>query len=234
MDPNVPLVIPEVNLEHLNLVHYQRTAGRIITNPNCSTIGLVMSLKPIADLFGIEEIHVVTMQALSGAGYPGVSSLDTADNIYPYINGEEEKITTESRKILGNLNNGSIELAPFDIFAQCNRVPVVDGHLLSVFVKTKKPADVEQIKKAINNFQPLKGINLPSAPEHPLVYLPQKDSPQPRLHRNIGNGMTVCVGQLAQFSDHSLRFLALVHNTIRGAAGCAILNAEAYEVAVAT
>ncbi|WP_018963791.1 aspartate-semialdehyde dehydrogenase [Coprothermobacter platensis] len=229
MDDNVPLVIPEVNYQHMSIVQSQHTNGKIITNPNCSTIGLVMALKPIADLFDIEEVHVVTMQALSGAGYPGVSSLDVVDNVYPYINGEEEKIMTESKKILGNLNNGSIKPALFDIFAQCNRVPVVDGHLLSVFVKTKKPADVEQIKGAINNFQPLKTFNLPSAPEHPLVYLSQKDTPQPRLHRNLGRGMTVSVGQLTQFSERSLRFLALVHNTIRGAAGCAILNAEMYE-----
>jgi len=231
MDSNVPLVVPEVNWQHLSLARSQTTPGVIITNPNCSTVGLVMALKPVADLFGLEEVNVVTMQALSGAGYPGVASLDIVDNVIPHINGEEQKLTSEPLKILGNYNEheGAIDFAPFEIYAQCNRVPVVDGHLLSVFVKTKEKVTITALIDAINNFQPLKSFNLPSAPEKPLIYLPQSDAPQPRVHRNLGGGMTVSMGQLAQYSERSLRFLALVHNTIRGAAGCAILNAEMYE-----
>jgi aspartate-semialdehyde dehydrogenase len=149
----------------------------------------------------------------------------------PYISNEEEKLTSEPLKILGTLsNNGAgLSFANFDIYAQCNRVPVVDGHLLSVFVKTKAKLDIDGIKDAIDKFEPLKALHLPSAPQKPLVYLQEKDAPQPRLHRNLGSGMTVSIGQLKQLSDDSVRFLALVHNTIRGAAGCAILNAEAYE-----
>ena len=231
MDAKVPLVVPEVNWQHLSLARCQTTPGVIITNPNCSTIGLVMALKPIADLFGLEELHVVTMQALSGAGYPGVPSLDIMDNVLPHISSEEEKLTSEPLKILGSIDQrrGTIDLASFNIYAQCNRVPVVDGHLLSVFVKTKEKVSITALIDAINSFQPLKSFNLPSAPERPLVYLPQIDAPQPRLHRDLGGGMTVSMGQLVQYSDRSLRFLALVHNTIRGAAGCAVLNAEMYE-----
>ncbi len=231
MDERVPLVVPEINWQHLSLTRSQNTTGVIVTNPNCSTIGLVMALKPVADLFGIEEVHVVTMQALSGAGYPGVPSLDIMDNVLPHISSEEEKLTSEPLKILGSVDQlkGTIDFASFSIYAQCNRVPVVDGHLLSVFVKTKKKVSVSALIDAVSNFQPLKSFNLPSAPEKPLVYLPQIDAPQPRMHRDLGGGMTVSLGQLVQYSDCSLRFLALVHNTIRGAAGCAILNAEMYE-----
>lgn len=230
MDENVPLLVPEVNLEHIKLVEKQRTKGRLITNPNCSTIGLVMALKPILDLFGIEFVSVVTMQAVSGAGYPGVASLDILDNVIPYIKNEEEKMCTEPKKILGKLEETGLNFAQFEIVAQCNRVPVQDGHMLSVYVETCERASLDKLVRSIENFKPLKNYNLPTAPECPLVYLPHRDAPQPRLHRDLGGGMTVSMGRLVQVSERSIRFVALVHNTIRGAAGCAVLNAEVYEL----
>lgn len=230
MDQNVPLMIPEVNLDHLNLIDYQTTPGKIITNPNCSTIGLVMALKPIMDRFGIQQVHVVTMQAISGAGYPGVASLDILDNVIPYIKNEEEKIMTESKKILGSFRSDHIEFADFDIQAQCNRVPVQDGHMLSIFVETSQKTCVEDIIKSFEEFRPLRNMNLPTAPQRPLIYLSEQKSPQPKLHRNLGNGMSVSIGRLVQISEKRFRFVALVHNTIRGAAGCAILNGEVYEL----
>ncbi|MEN3007598.1 aspartate-semialdehyde dehydrogenase [Pseudothermotoga sp.] len=229
MDENVPLLVPEVNLEHIRLVERQKK-GRLITNPNCSTTGLVMVLKPIMDLFGIEFVSVVTMQAVSGAGYPGVASLDILDNVIPYIKNEEEKMCTEPKKILGKLGEAGLNFAQFEIVAQCNRVPVQDGHMLSAYVETCEKVKLEKFVKFIEDFKPLKSYHLPTAPEHPLMYLPYKDAPQPRLHRDLGKGMTVSVGRLVQVSERSLRFVALVHNTVRGAAGCAVLNAEAYEL----
>ncbi|MGB9820231.1 MAG: aspartate-semialdehyde dehydrogenase [Pseudothermotoga sp.] len=230
MDENVPLIVPEVNLDHLDLIHNQTTKGKIVTNPNCSTIGLVMPLKPIFDRFGIRQVHVVTMQAISGAGYPGVASLDILDNVIPYIKNEEEKIMTESKKILGSFKQNRIEFAEFDVQAQCNRVPVQDGHMLSVFIETDQQTNVDNIIKSFEGFEPLRNLGLPTAPRKPLIYLPGERSPQPKLHRNLANGMSVSVGRLVQMSPTRFRFVALVHNTIRGAAGCAILNGEAYEL----
>ncbi len=229
LDDDVPLVVPEVNLDHLEMVRYQQSLGKMITNPNCSTIGLVMALKPIMDNFGIESVNVVTMQAISGAGYPGVASLDILDNVIPFIKNEEEKMMVEPKKILGQRFDGKIEYAKFEIIAQCNRVPVQDGHLLSVFVQTNMKTSREKIIEAFEKFNPIKHLKLPTAPEKPLIYLDGLDVPQPKLHRNLGNGMSVSVGRVVQISEKRFRFLALVHNTIRGAAGCAILNAEAYE-----
>jgi len=230
LNQNVPIVVPEVNLDHLNLIQSQETKGKIITNPNCSTTGLVMALKPIMDRFGLEAIEVVTMQAISGAGYPGLSSLDIMDNVIPYIKNEEEKIQREAKKILGKLKKGYIEPASFSLEAQCNRVPVIDGHLLSVFVRTEEKVTVKEAAQAFEDFQPLKGLKLPTAPDRPVIYLPDLEAPQPRLHRNSGGGMSVTVGRLVQISGREIRFVALVHNTIRGAAGCALLNAEAYDL----
>ena len=230
LDQNVPIVVPEVNLDHLNLIHSQKTRGKIITNPNCSTTGLVMALKPIMDKFGLEAIEVVTMQAVSGAGYPGVSSLDIMDNINPYIKNEEQKIQHEAKKILGERKPDRIEPASFSLEAQCNRVPVVDGHLLSVFVRTEEKVTVKEVIKAFEDFAPLKSHKLPTAPDRPVIHWPDLEAPQPRLHRNSGGGMSVSVGRLVKVADKQIRFVALVHNTIRGAAGCALLNAEAYDL----
>jgi aspartate-semialdehyde dehydrogenase len=189
-----------------------------------------MALKPIMDRFGLEAIEVVTMQAISGAGYPGLSSLDIMDNVIPHIKNEEEKIQREAKKILGKLKKGYIEPASFSLEAQCNRVPVIDGHLLSVFVRTEEKVTVKEAAQAFEDFQPLKGLKLPTAPDRPVIYLPDLEAPQPRLHRNSGGGMSVTVGRLVQISGREIRFVALVHNTIRGAAGCALLNAEAYDL----
>ncbi len=230
LDQDVPAVVPEVNLDHLNLIHSQKTPGKIVTNPNCSTTGLVMALKPIMDKFGLEAIEVVTMQAISGAGYPGVSSLDILDNIIPYIKNEEEKIQREAKKILGERKPDRIEPASFSLEAQCNRVPVVDGHLLSVFVRTEEKVTLDEVVRALAEFKSLQGLKLPTAPENPLIYRSKPEAPQPRLHRNAGGGMSVSIGRLVKVADRQIRFVALVHNTIRGAAGCALLNAEAYDL----
>ncbi|HRI47380.1 MAG TPA: aspartate-semialdehyde dehydrogenase, partial [Ignavibacteriaceae bacterium] len=192
-DEFVPLLIPEVNHEHLELIRYQNYGGgAIITNPNCSTIGLAMSLKPIIDNFGLSDVNVVTMQALSGAGYPGVSSLDILDNVIPFISGEEEKLETEPKKIFGKYSEGKIEFSDLRISAQCNRVAVMDGHLETVQVKLKNNACHGDIIEVWKNFSGLpQKLNLPSAPKQPIYYFTEDNFPQPRIHRNIENGMAV-------------------------------------------
>jgi aspartate-semialdehyde dehydrogenase len=208
-DKNVPLLIPEVNPDHLDLVtSQQHNGGMIITNPNCSTIGLTLALKPMEDAFGIEDINVVTMQALSGAGFPGVSSLSIMDNIVPYIGGEEEKIESEPLKI-------------------CNRVPVIDGHLEVVQVNLKEKASKESLIETWRNFRgEPQVLKLPTAPEKPIHYFDDPLYPQPRLHRNLENGMAVSVGRLKECPIFDYRFVVLSHNTMRGAAGGALLCAE--------
>jgi aspartate-semialdehyde dehydrogenase len=227
-DKDVPLLIPEVNSEHLSLVSSQQfNGGMIVTNPNCSTIGLTMALKPLDDAFGIAEINVVTMQAISGAGFPGVSSLSIIDNIVPYINGEEEKIESEPLKILGKLENNSVKLKDFKISAQCNRVSVIDGHLESVQIKFNKKTTTDQIIKTWQNFKgEPQSLNLPTAPEKPIYYFENPDYPQPRLHRDLENGMAISVGRLKECSIFDYKFVVLSHNTMRGAAGGALLCAE--------
>ena len=230
MTPNVPLVIPEVNAEHLHLIEEQpsrkQSGGYMVTNPNCSTIGLVMALKPLQERFGIEQIFVTTMQAISGAGYPGVASMDILDNVVPYIGSEEEKMEEETLKLLGTLNGHAVTPLAARISASCNRVAVVDGHTESVSIKLKKPATREELLAAWAEFNPLAGQGLPTAPEQPVVWVPQPDRPQPRLDRNRGNGMTVTVGRLRPCGLLDWKFTALSHNTVRGAAGATILNAE--------
>ncbi len=227
-DEDVPLLVPEINAEHLELIKTQKYGdGFIVTNPNCSTIGMVMALKPLYDNFGIESVSVVTMQALSGAGYPGVSSLDIIDNVVPFIKSEEEKMQSEPLKILGEYKNGKIEFADIKISASCNRVPVVDGHLESVSVKLKKQATEEEIIKAWQNFKGIpQELDLPSAPKQPVHYFFENNFPQPRIHRNLENGMAVSVGRLRKCPVLDYKFMVLSHNTVRGAAGIAILNAE--------
>ena len=232
MDEDVPLVIPEVNPEHLDLVAWQKERrkfrnGYLVTNPNCSTVGLAMALKPLEDAFGVAEVFVVTMQALSGAGYPGVASLDATENVIPFISGEEEKMQTEPRKILGRLAKNSIHFAEIKISAQCNRVPVIDGHLAAVSVKLKARPSAGDVAEALASFagEPQK-LGLPTAPAQPIQVCTEDDRPQPRRDRNAGGGMTVSVGRIRPCPLADFKFTVLVHNTIRGAAGAAILNAE--------
>jgi aspartate-semialdehyde dehydrogenase len=228
MDASVPLLVPEVNADHLRLIERQPTSpGFIVTNPNCSTVGLVLALKPLADAFGLDAVQVTTMQAASGAGYPGVSALDLLGNVIPHIAGEEAKLETEPRKILGALAGGGVAEHPVTISAQANRVPVLDGHLLSVSVRTSRPAGVDDVRAAFAAFEnPLASLGLPSAPERPVALLAPPEVPQPRRHAALGDGMVVHVGCVRACPVLGVRFVALVHNTIRGAAGAAILNAE--------
>jgi aspartate-semialdehyde dehydrogenase len=232
MEPDVPLLVPEVNPEHCGLVPIQRklrgySSGFIATNPNCCVAGLVVALKPIDDAFGIEAMSVVTMQALSGAGFPGVASLDAMDNVIPYISGEEEKLETEPRKILGHLIDGIIEPGTMRISAQCNRVPVIDGHMEAVSLKLRThvlPRDVAAVlREFIGEPQRRK---LPSAPARPIEVREEPDRPQTRLDRDAGNGMAVVVGRVRACHVLDIRLVLLSHNLGRGAAGAAILNAE--------
>jgi len=228
MKADVPLLVPEINSDHLALVKRQSGGkGFIITNPNCSTVGLALALKPLDDAFGLEAVQVVTMQALSGAGYPGVPALDILDNVLPFIAGEEEKLQSEPLKILGRFNGMQIENQKISISAQCNRVAVRDAHLESVSVKLKKSVKSGELIEVWRNFSSGKDVqDLPFAPEKAVVYGDAPNFPQPHLHRMLGKGMTVSVGRLKSCPVLDYRFVLLVHNTIRGAAGGAILNAE--------
>jgi aspartate-semialdehyde dehydrogenase len=235
MQADVPLVIPEVNADHLAMIEAQswrkQSGGYIVTNPNCSAIGLVVALAPLHRKFGVESLFVSTMQAVSGAGYPGVASLDILGNVIPYIPKEEEKMEEETRKLLGNVKADHIEMANFAMTAHCNRVAVEDGHTESVSVKLKKKASAEEIIAALNEFQATpQQLKLPLAPDHPIVYDPAPDRPQPRLDVDRGKGMTVSVGRLRPCGVLDWKFTVLSHNTIRGAAGAALLNAELLKV----
>jgi aspartate-semialdehyde dehydrogenase len=230
MAPSVPLVLPEVNADHLHLIEEQswrkESGGYIVTNSNCTVMGPVLALKPIQDRFGIEQIFATSMQAVSGAGYPGVASMDILDNVVPYIPNEEEKMEEEMLKLLGTLDGSSVKPLSARMSASCNRVPVVDGHTVSVSIKLGKPATREEILAAWADFRPLAGQGLPTAPDQPVQWAPQPDRPQPRLDRNRGNGMAVTVGRLRPCGVLDWKFTVLSHNTIRGAAGATILNAE--------
>jgi len=235
MHPDVPLVIPEVNADHLSLIEEQtwrkQSGGYIVTNPNCCAIGLVLALKPIQERFGIEALFVSTMQAVSGAGHPGVASLDILGNVVPYIKNEEEKLQEETLKLLGRLTIGSHAVVPLDakLSAHCNRVPVEDGHMECVSIKLRTKASREDLLEAWQEFTPLKAQALPSAPEQPVEFVTAEDRPQPRLDRMRGNGMASTVGRLRPCNLLDWKFTVLSHNTIRGAAGAAILNAEILE-----
>lgn len=230
MKENVPLLIPEINGEHLEILSFQNFLknGKIITNPNCSVVGLSMALKPLDLLSPIQSINVVTLQAISGAGYPGVSSVDIIDNVIPHIEGEEEKIESEPLKIFGKYDHQLLIPHPMTISAQCNRIPTIHGHLACVTVKFEDNLSEEAILNAWTLFSPLKNLNLPSAPASPLCYFNNPLFPQPRKHRNLEKGMQVSMGKLRKVSDKEWKFVILSHNTVRGAAGCAILNAELY------
>jgi aspartate-semialdehyde dehydrogenase len=232
MAEDVPLMIPEVNWQHAKAIDLQRkergfTKGFIVTNPNCSTIHLVLALKPIWDAFGIERCFVTTLQASSGAGYPGVPSLDLIDNVVPYIGGEEEKIESETRKLLGDFDGGAFNYANIGISAQCNRVPVRHGHLETVNLGLRdsaSPADVIEVLRAFRS-RPQE-LGLPSAPPQPIIVMDQDDRPQPALDRDVSNGMASIVGRVRECNLLDIRMAVLGHNTIRGAAGASILNAE--------
>ncbi len=227
-DEDVPLIIPEVNPQHLQLVNSQNYGpGCIVTNPNCSTIGFVTAVKPLNDLFGIEKLNVVTMQAISGGGYPGIPSLDIVGNVIPFIPGEEEKMEKEPLKILGQFKDNRINYAGMTISAQCNRVPVIDGHTETVQIKFRNKPSLEELMDAFNNFSAKpQELNLPSAPKRPLIYLDNPFAPQPRIHSGYGNGMSVSIGRLRECSLFDYKFVVLSHNTVRGAAGNTILIAE--------
>jgi aspartate-semialdehyde dehydrogenase len=231
MDEDVPLLIPEVNHQHLGLLERQKTkytsGGFIVTNPNCSTIMLALALAPLHAAFGIDATIATTLQALSGAGYPGVASLDILDNVLPYIGGEEEKIESETTKILGRFNDSRIELAPIAVSAQCHRVNVSDGHMAAVRVKLARKVTLAEVRDALTSFRSLpQELGLHSAPATPIVVRDEQDRPQPKLDRDAGNGMTITIGRLKPDTVFDYRFVVLSHNTIRGAAGAAILNAE--------
>lgn len=235
MKSDVPLVVPEVNPDHIKLLECQKwrqqSRGFVVTNPNCSAIGLVLALAPLQQQFGIETVMAVTMQAVSGAGYPGVASLDILGNVIPYISKEEEKMEEETLKLLGKLDGSRIVPAAFGMSAHCNRVAVEDGHTESVSVKLKKKAVHAEIIQVWNGFRSApQELQLPSAPQQPVQYLTAADRPQPRFDVEAGDGMTTTVGRLRPCSVLDWKFTVLSHNTIRGAAGAALLNAELLKV----
>jgi aspartate-semialdehyde dehydrogenase len=235
MQSDVPLVIPEVNPDHIKLIDIQpwrkKSGGFVVTNSNCSAMGLVLALAPVHRQFGIETIMAVTMQAVSGAGYPGVPSLDILGNVIPYIAKEEEKMEEETGKLLGTMDGSKIVQAPFTMSAQCNRVAVEDGHTESISVKLTKRVSADQIIRAWGEFRgAAQELNLPSAPKNPVQYLTAPDRPQPRFDVDAGNGMTTTVGRLRPCGVLDWKFTILSHNTIRGAAGAALLNAELLKV----
>jgi aspartate-semialdehyde dehydrogenase len=241
MDPDVPLLVPEINFDHLDALERQKKrrggAGYIVTNPNCSTVGLVMALAPIEHLHGVAVLHVTTMQAVSGAGYSGVASYAILDNVVPYIGGEENKIETEPQRILGRWTDNGFDDLEMTISAQTNRVPVIDGHMLCMSLGFRHREDlrrhfpierlIEDVRHAIDGFtsEPQR-LNLPSAPKKPLHLVDEADRPQPRLDRDRERGMSVSIGRIRPCPILDIRLVALVHNTIRGAAGAALLNAE--------
>ncbi len=231
MDADVPLLIPEVNPDHLALVRGQRKergwTGMIVTNPNCTAIGLVMSLAPLEKTFGLEKVLVTSMQAVSGAGYPGVPTLDILGNVIPHIGGEEEKVEGETQKLLGRFVEGRVEPGKFAVSAHCNRVPVEDGHMESISVSLRTKASVRDLIEAWRKFRGLpQERELPSAPEHPIVVRDERDRPQPKFDLNTEGGMATVVGRARPCSVLQFKYTALSHNTIRGAAGAALLNAE--------
>lgn len=231
MQEDVPLVIPEVNAGYIKLIDIQgwrkKSGGYVVTNPNCSAIGLVLALAPLHQRFGLETVMAVTMQAISGAGYPGVASLDILGNVIPFIKNEEEKMEEETKKLLGQVNGSKVIPGAFAMSAQCNRVAVEDGHTESISIRLKKKAKPEEIIESWKAYRAEpQELKLPSAPERPVVYLEANDRPQPRFDIDMGAGMTTVVGRLRPCSVLDWKFTVLSHNTIRGAAGAALLNAE--------
>lgn len=230
-EPDVPLLMPEVNAGHIDLIPIQRQkrgwSGCIVTNPNCTSAGLTVVLKALDNKFGVKRVFVVSMQALSGAGYPGVPSLDVADNVVPYVGGEEEKVEWEPRKMTGKLIDNQIELANFGMTVHTNRVAVSDGHLVCTSLELERKAEVDEVIDTLVNFKGVEGSRkLPSSPEPVILYRPEPDRPQPRLDRMTGKGMTTVVGRVRPDPLFDYKMVILSHNTIRGAAGGSIYNAE--------
>ncbi len=228
MDEDVPLLIAEINHEHVGLIEQQREKrgfgkGFIVTNPNCAVVSFAPPLAALHRKFGVQAVFVTTMQAISGAGYPGVASLDITDNVFPYIAGEEPKVEIEAQKILGKLTENGIEKADFTVSAQCFRVNVVDGHMASVRVKLNSTATLEEVIAEMRQFP---SLHLPSSPKHFIEVTDEPSRPQPKLDRDNGKGMTITVGRIFPDNIFDYRFVALSHNTVRGAAGSAVLNAE--------
>jgi aspartate-semialdehyde dehydrogenase len=231
MAEDVPLLIPEVNPDHLQLIDVQRRrrgwSGAIITNPNCTSTPATVVLRPLIDAFGVKRLAMVSMQALSGAGYPGVPSYDSVENVVPYIGGEEPKVETEPQKMLGVLRNDTVVPASFVTSAQCNRVPVLEGHLICMSIEFENRPDPDTLVACLRNFRALpQELNLPSAPAEPIVVRDEPDRPQPRRDRDMGKGMATVVGRVRECSLFDYKLVALSHNTIRGAAGGSVLNAE--------
>jgi aspartate-semialdehyde dehydrogenase len=225
MDDDVPLVIPEVNPEHTNLIEVQRDErgwdGALVKNPNCSTITMVPTLSAL-DSFGLERVHVSTLQAVSGAGYSGVSSMEIIDNVIPHIGGEEAKMEAESRKLLGEFDGAEVSLHDAEVSASCNRVPTIDGHLENVWAELADDPSVEAVEEA---FAATPSADLPSSPDPLVTVFDEPDRPQPRLDRMLGGGMQVAAGGV-QSTPRGVQYNTLAHNTIRGAAGASVLNGE--------
>jgi aspartate-semialdehyde dehydrogenase len=232
MDADVPLLIPEVNASHVDAIRVQQKnrgydTGFIVTNPNCSTAGLVLVLKPLADVFGLEKIFVVTLQAVSGAGYPGVPSLDILGNVVPFISGEEEKMEVEPQKLLGKWDGSRFIEAGLGISAHCNRVPVIDGHLECASLRLKKTATLDEVREALRSFEVSPELaSLPTGLKHPILVQNEDDRPQPRKDANAGHGMAAVVGRVRECPLLDVKLTLLSHNLVRGAAGAALLNAE--------
>lgn len=231
MAPDVPLLVPEVNPDHLALIDVQREqrgwSGAIVTNPNCTSTPVVMALRPLLDAFGLRRVLIVSMQALSGAGYPGVPSYDAVDNVIPFIGGEEGKVEREPLKMLGTLREGAVVDAPLTISAHCNRVPVLEGHLECLSVELERKASAEDVVAALREFRALpQELSLPSAPQPPVLVRDEPDRPQIRRDRDAGRGMPTVVGRVRPCPLFDYKLVVLAHNTIRGAAGGSLLNAE--------
>ncbi len=231
MTTDVPLLIPEINPDHTSLINRQQDdrnwPGYIVASPNCSTTSAILPMKVLQDAFGLEAAILTTLQAISGAGYPGVSSMAILDNVVPHIPGEDAKLESEPKKLLGSVNSHGLQMAEIELSAQANRVPVMDGHLASVSVRLSNKATVDEAIAALESWQPPEICNsLPSTPLRPLIYRYEADRPQPRLDRDAEDGLAWTVGNVRECGVLDLRFLSITHNTLRGAASGSILNAE--------
>lgn len=229
MDPDVPIIIPEVNPDHFKITRRQKYKGAIVTNSNCVVMPMTMVLAPLQEAFGIEWVQLTSMQAISGAGYPGVSSYDIIGNVVPFIGGEEPKVEIESQKILGTIEGDTIKPADFIVSAQCNRVPVIDGHTENLSIKFRKKPTPEEVKRILREWKAMpQKKKLPSAPSSPIIVFEDDNRPQPARDSWLEGGMATCVGRIRECPIGDIKMVVMGHNTVRGAAGATILNAEAY------